>query len=401
MKGSGGNNDPNKFKNSLIERTKQAINQNLNRDNSSSSLDKPKQNNQVGHRINQTQHRPPPPRPQAQSPKEKDGPSIFDKWVEFRDKYLAGKVDSGFRKATYSGKFIVNSILKSNAVNNLKEKAKIEAFSLKDKVQSGTEYLSNIRKETNWKEDVKETMKGKLGHGKEVISEKLDHGKDVLKDKLEVGKDVVKEKAGTAFESGKDILKDKLHQGMDVAKDALGHGKEAAKDKLGHGAEFLKDKFEIGKGIVKEKGGEAFESGKEVLKEKLSQGKDIASDAFEYGKGAAKEKLGQGSEVLKEKIGEGSQILKEKAGQGAEVLKEKIGQEAGKAYNTMKYVPGFVTGKFTKVAKRAAIFGFLGLTVVAFAYAAGNKLPQAYFEYQLKKKQLEMQNQPAEKEVKQ
>ena len=390
MKGSGGNNDPNKFKNSLIERTKQAINQNLNRDNSSSSLDKPKQNNQVGHRINQTQHRPPPPRPQAQSPKEKDGPSIFDKWVEFRDKYLAGKVDSGFRKATYSGKFIVNSILKSNAVNNLKEKAKIEAFSLKDKVQSGTEYLSNIRKETNWKEDVKETMKGKLGHGKEVISEKLDHGKDV-----------VKEKAGAAYESGKDILKDKLHQGMDVAKDALGHGKEAAKDKLGHGAEFLKDKFEIGKGIVKEKGGEAFESGKEVLKEKLSQGKDIASDAFEYGKGAAKEKLGQGSEVLKEKIGEGSQILKEKAGQGAEVLKEKIGQEAGKAYNTMKYVPGFVTGKFTKVAKRAAIFGFLGLTVVAFAYAAGNKLPQAYFEYQLKKKQLEMQNQPAEKEVKQ
>jgi len=440
-----GNSDPNRFKNAIIEKTRQAMDS-TSRKSTSTSLDKVRPNNQVGHRVQQTQSRSPPKF--KQDPNLKETYSIFDKWVEFRDKYLAGNVNDGARKVGYTGKFMFNSLLNSNFASNLKQKAVDEASNLKNKVTFGQifssksssdkqDFTENITDKGSWKDSAKE----KFGYGAEFAKEKFGQGAEFAKGKAQeafvYGKEVGAEKLG----QGAEIAKEKFGQGAEIAKEKLGQGAEVAKEKLGKGAEFAKGKaqeaYTYGQGTGKEhlyKGAEFAKEklgqGAEIAKEKLGQGAEIAKEkaqeAFVYGKGAGKEQLYKGAEFAKEKLGQGAEVAKEKLGQGAQVLKDKVQDEysqrkenisnyskesfksatkgvsdaASNAYDSVKSAPEMVTNKMWKYFRRAGVMVFMGATVVAFAYAAGRQLPIAYFNYQLKKQNMEGEsNRPEEKIV--
>jgi hypothetical protein len=385
--------DPNKFKNAIMEKTKQAMD-GTSRKSTSTSLDKVRPQNQVGQRIHQTQS--PPPK-FKQDPNIPDKYSIFDKWVEFRDKYLAGNVNEGFRKAGYTGKFLFNSVINSNMANNLKQKATDEASNLKNKAKSGELFSFSDKKDNQYADTTSS------GSWKDTLKEKFGQSADVAKEKFGQGAEFAREKAQEAYVYGKEVGKEQLSKGAEVAKDKLGQGAEIAKEKLGQGAEFAKGKAQ-----------EAYVYGKEVGSEQLSKGA-----------GFAKEKLGQGAEVAKEKLGQGAEVAKEKLGQGAQVVKDKLHEEyaqrsssfkdqaenisnyskeslrsatenvsktASSAYDSAKSIPINATNKIYKFGKRTAILVFAGATVVAFAFAAGRQLPIAYFNYQLKKQQMEGQN---------
>ncbi len=180
-------------------------------------------------------------------------------------------------------------------------------------------------------------------------------------------------------------------------KGTLGKGKDMLAEKFEQGKVVLQKKVEASK--IKEKAGEAVSSGQDVLKKKIHHGKEFAQEAFSSGAEAAKERLIIGKDVLKEKLGESGQTFKQKAGEysgyAAETLKQatkQVGGVAGSAYDSVKSAPEAITNKATKYTRRMALYGIGGLTLVAFAFAAGNKLPQAYFDYQLKKQELEAQN---------
>jgi len=378
--------DPNRFKNAIIEKTKQAMD-GTSKKSTSTSLDKVRSQNQVGQRIQQT--RSPPPK-FKQDPNIPDKYTIFDKWVEFRDKYLAGNVNEGFRKAGYTGKFLFNSLINSNLANNLKQKAVDEASNLKNKAKSG-ELFSFSDKKNNQYADATSS-----GSWKDTLKEKFGQGAEVAKEKLGQGAEFAKEKAQEAYVYGKEVGKEQLSKGAEVAKDKLGQGAEIAKEKLGQGAEFAKEKAQ-----------EAYVYGKEVGKEQLSKGADIAKEKLGHGADFAKEKLGQGAQVVKDRLQEEysqrSSSLKGQAENLSNYSKESfrsatenVSKTASSAYDSVKSVPNMAANKVYKIGKRAAILFFAGATVVAFAYAAGRQLPIAYFNYQLKKQQMDSQHDRSE-----
>jgi len=391
-----GNSDPNRFKNAIIEKTKQAMDS-TSRKSTSTSLDKVRPNNQVGHKIQQTQSRSPPKF--KQDPNLKETYSIFDKWVEFRDKYLAGNVNDGARKVGYTGKFVFNSLLNSNFAHNLKQKAVDEASNLKNKVTSGQIFSS---KSSSDKQDFTENIADKSSW-KDSAKEKFGYGAEFAKEKIGQGAEFAKGKAQEAYVYGKEVGSEKLGQGAEIAKEKFGQGAEIAKEKFGQGAEVAKEKFGQGAEFAKEK----------------------AQEAFVYGKGAGKEQLYKGAEFAKEKIGQGAEAAKEKLGQGAQVLKDKVQDEysqrkenisnyskesfksatkgvsdaASNAYDSVKSAPEIVTNKMWKYVRRAGVMVFMGATVVAFAYAAGRQLPIAYFNYQLKKQNVENESYRQEEKI--
>ncbi len=402
--------DPNKFKNAIIEKTKQAMD-GASRKSTSTSLDKVRPQNQVGHRIQQT--RSPPPK-FKQDPNIPEKYSIFDKWVEFRDKYLAGNVNEGFRKAGYTGKFLFNSLVNSNMANNLKQKAVDEASNLKNKAKSGELFSFSDKKDNQYAETTSSSS------WKDTIKEKFGQSADVAKEKFGQSAEFAKEKAQEAYVYGKEVGSDKLSKGADIAKEKLGqgaefakekaqeayiYGKEVGSEKLGQGAEFAKDKLGQGAEIAKEKLGQGAEFAKGKAQEAYVYGKEVGSEQFSKGADFAKEKLGQGAQAVKDKVQEEyAQRRENVSNYSKETLRsatENVSKTASSAYDSVKSVPINATNKMYKFGKRAAIMVFAGATVVAFAFAAGRQLPIAYFNYQLKKQQMESQNdRPEERPVK-
>jgi len=72
-----------------------------------------------------------------------EGPSIFDRWVEFRDNYLVKPFEKTTSNANKTGKFLFNKAKASKAAENIKSSIKETASDIKQ----GAQQITNSAKE--------------------------------------------------------------------------------------------------------------------------------------------------------------------------------------------------------------------------------------------------------------